>query len=101
MINSCRDALYERLFFKDIDFEIMRRPYRLKTFETRRRACSTSLQKFIKFFTTIKPGDARIGRLYNLLNGCFNKLLYFNLLINGIHTSSWIRFFEDFDEKTG
>ncbi|MFY9357451.1 MAG: hypothetical protein WAO60_06080, partial [Defluviitoga tunisiensis] len=56
-------------------------------------------EKFIKFFTTIKPGDARIGRLYNFLNGCFNKLLYFNLLIKGIHSSSWIRFFRNFDEE--
>ena len=87
MIDSCRDALYERLFLKILI---------LKPGDAH---IGRLYEKFIKFFTTIKPGDARIGRLYNLLNGCFNKLLYFNLLINGIHMSSRIRFFEDYDEE--
>ena len=79
--------------------ETWRRPYRssLQLFELR---FETILNVLI-FGMCLKAGDARIGRLYNLLNGCLNKLLCFNLLINGIHSSSWIRFSEDFDEKTG
>ena len=76
-----------------------------------RRACSTSLHLFELRFETLlnvlifgmclKPRDAHIGRPYSLLNGCLNNLLRLNLLINGTRTSSWVRFFEDFDEKTG
>ena len=76
----------------------MRRPYRssLQLFELR---FETILNVLI-FGMCLKAGDAHIGRLYSRLKGCFNKLLCFNLLINGIQLSSWGRFSEDFDEET-